>query len=172
MNEYEIGKDVQRLQQRIEALEAQSGKETCCCDREVAMLPVTEEVKVDKDVGGQVASKSWRFGVDRLGNCELRDGASLTLFSDGRYRAIGSRKCNAGGINSCKKHEICVAFFRDGDGQCRGAIQVARVVVAEGLLGPGSEAAFQRDGSDAVLRDLYDRIRCASFWVCRCQTGV
>ncbi len=49
------------------------------------LVAVMKETNRDQAAGALTASKSWSFDTNRLGNCELRDGASLTLFSDGRY---------------------------------------------------------------------------------------
>lgn len=173
MGKYKIGKDLQRLRHRVEALEARIGQAPCECAHEPVLRRVTHENKRGEgERADTIESKSWSFAVDRTGKCELREGGTLTLFSDGRFRAIGSRKCNAGGIISCKDHKICVMFSRGGDAQCVGAIEIGRYTVVDGLIGPGSEFDFTFDGSDAVLRDLYSQIHCASMWVCHCETGI
>jgi hypothetical protein len=177
MNEYQMGKDIEALTQRIAAIEKQLLKDSpCgCSDGEGSLVraEIASETRADETKAGieALASKTFRWpDADRLGNCELRGGYTLTLFSDGRYRAIGTRKCNAGGINSCKKFEVSIELYR---GACSdNPPAVVRTVVKSGAMGGGSESAFTADGRDDVIQQLYNEIKCAAMWVNRCQTGV
>lgn len=171
MSNYEVGKDVKDLEKRVEAIENLIGNDINLGDAEPIRADLLSEVEVDEKAGIAVASKTFKWdNPDRLGNCELRGGYTLTIFSDGRYRAIGTRKCNAGGINSCKRFVVSVALYR---GSCSSnPPEVARFNVKQGLLGGGSEGSFQGDGRDNVIRDLYGEIRCAAMWVSRCRTGI
>lgn len=177
MNEYQMGKDIEALTQRIAAIEKQLlGDNECgCSDGEGSLIraEVVSETKADPTKTGidALASKTFQWpDADRIGNCELRGAYTLTLFSDGRYRAIGTRKCNAGGINSCKQFEVSIELYRGASSGNPPA--VVRTVVKSGLLGGGSESAFTTDGSDDVIRQLYSEILSAAMWVNRCQTGV
>src|ERR1019366_4492964 len=61
-----------------------------------------------------LASLSFVFG--RVGgDCEYRDGFTLTIYSDGSWRAIGDYHCNTGGITSCQSAPVTFSLRNQWD---------------------------------------------------------
>ena len=167
MNEYQIGKDIQSLEDRIVALESKIGEGVTRVASDIHPIALKSEFHGDEPEG-LVESKTWVFPVHRLNHCELRDGASLTLFPDGLFRVVGKRKCNAGGVNKCNSHTVRIAFYR-GD-KADELILIHNSIVAQGFLGPGGSGSFSTEKTDDILRRLYREIKFAKFWVAYCDT--
>ena len=102
-----------------------------------------------------MASKSFTFANPlRAGHCEIRGGYSLTINSDGTWRAIGHYHCNAGGITSCD-HTLKNVL------DAGGAAVASFTVLDKDTAGPGSTRDIDKSGSDNSIKDNYNAINLA-----------
>jgi|GEM_PF-6888100 len=115
MNEYELGKDIQQILERLSRLEATLGgatKQGCGCGQGALSIQDEDEVEVffegDRpvEVDGKMtvlASKSFVWPASRMCNdyCNWRRQETVTIWSNGRYEDVTEIKCEHGYLFGC-----------------------------------------------------------------------
>jgi len=97
MNEYDIGKDVQDLKNRVEQLEKLLISSECNdCESFTPEIIDTPKNLLEETVD----STTFRWG-HMGGKCEIFDGFTLTIYSSGRWVSDGDFKCNRGNLVKC-----------------------------------------------------------------------
>ena len=83
-NEYQIGKDVQDLKHRVEALERELSSKCRCESVSIAAFTTAEELTINEI---NLLAKTATWEKYTLGDCEWTSH-TVTIYSDGTYREI------------------------------------------------------------------------------------
>jgi hypothetical protein len=166
MSEYQIGKDVKNLENRMEDVESaikaitkSVSKQAPCSTLEVKSSDSSESSQMLDGVLARSKSYSWKRAD--VGRCAW-DEYTVTFFDNGRVVYNGTVDCNEPLFYTCTFTHVISAVLSDG-----GLIEALRW--SDELGGVTRDQNENQDVFSGAIRDAFDKIVSASAsYNCRC----
>lgn len=144
-NEYQIGKDIQDLKHRVEALERELRSKCRCESVSIVAFTTAEEVTINEI---NLLEKTFTWGKETRGDCEWTSH-TVKIYSDGTYREI-ARLHNTGFLFGNRL--ITNMFAMDGGRKDLAFWNWVRGVDA------GEYVVYEGEGFEGGIRDNFASI--------------
>lgn len=143
MENYQLGKDIQEIIQRLDAIDKKTGeKRSCGCS---ATSSVTTP-PADAALLAATPSRVWIGGRMDAGECECRE-QTLTIYSDGRFTHVAVHNNHSGGLDDGDEHRLTVHIMA-GD-------QIVHSFGSERFVPRQRDRTEQVDGQSQSIQDRF-----------------